>query len=295
MPQKERTYRKLRAALRHQPNQVSDHLLAYTSFLSVIATNNKRPIFFQLWYNIATEKVTATTTMVRRSLVAASILIMLITILHEKAPQCIIATHSMQNITVPDGSIIYLNKNSEIYYKPGEWQEKRTVKLQGEAFFEVEKGPVFKVITALADVNILGTSFNVQVSDTIFSLHCYTGKVSVYSNTNHLHQLVFPGEAATLMENDWHLATFSLQNHPAWLSNPMQFSHQSLNNVFAIIEKRLGVSIEHPDYSGRYYTGILSSNNLDSIMQIICHPMNLTYKFINKRKIEIKSQNSSIN
>jgi len=295
MPQKERLYRKLRDKLRHQPHKVSEHLLAYTSFLSVMATKNKRLIFIQLWFNIAKEKASDLTAIIRRSLVAASILIMSITIIHENAPQCYETSHSIQKIMLPDGSVIYLNKNSKIYYQPSEWRIKRTIKLQGEAFFEVAKEPDFEVETALANIKVLGTSFNVHISDTTYSLHCYTGKVSVHSNTTHFQKNVFPGEAAILSNHGWHLTTFELQNHPAWLSFTLEFSHESLNDVFTTIEKRFGISIRHPDYSDRYFTGILSSNNLDSVMQVICNPMNIKYKLLNKREIEVVSHNSSIN
>jgi len=295
MPQKERLYRKLRDRLLHQPNKVSEHLLAYTSFLSVKDTKNKRLIFVQLWFNIVEKKASEITAIIRRSLIAASILIMSISIIHENAPQCYETSHSIQKIILPDGSVIYLNKNSKAYYQPGEWGIKRTVKLQGEAFFEVEKGPDFEVETALANIKVLGTSFHVHVSDTTYSLHCYTGKVCVHNNTNHFHQLVFPGEAAIFCNNGWHLTTFKLQNHPAWLSSTLEFSHESLNNVFTTIEKRFGISIMHPDYSDRYFTGTISSNSLDSIMRVICNPMNIKYKLLNKREIEVESHNSSIN
>ncbi|MBI9060876.1 MAG: FecR family protein [Marinilabiliaceae bacterium] len=215
--------------------------------------------------------------MIRRTLAQASLLILIITVLHEQGPQCYIANDSIHKVSLPDGSVIYLNKNSHLFYKPAEWHKRRNVRLEGEAFFIVEKGPVFQVKTALADVKVLGTSFNVYVSDTTYSLHCYTGKVSVHSNTNHFHQLIFPGEAAILMNNEWNHTPVSIQNHPEWLKLPLKFSQESLNNVFTTIEKRFKVSIKLPDYSDKYFTGTISSNNLDSVMQVVCSPMNLTY------------------
>ena len=40
---------------------------------------------------------------------------------------------------LPDGSIVYLNAASSINYLPYWWNFNRTIELEGEAFFEVEK------------------------------------------------------------------------------------------------------------------------------------------------------------
>ncbi len=66
-----------------------------------------------------------------------------------------------QQVELPDGSIVYLNKESSVSYD-GSF-ETRTIELTGEAFFSVESGEVpFKVITENGEVEVLGTEFNIR-------------------------------------------------------------------------------------------------------------------------------------
>lgn len=71
----------------------------------------------------------------------------------------------VQKHTLPDGSKVILNANSTLTYNP-HWptNSPRTVKLEGEAFFEVKhksQSEQFSVQTAKGNINVLGTSFNV--------------------------------------------------------------------------------------------------------------------------------------
>ena len=73
----------------------------------------------------------------------------------------------IKHITLPDGSKVTLNANSELKLSL-DWSDKgdRQVWLDGEAYFEVEKKPAthqkFVVHTKDIDVEVLGTKFNVN-------------------------------------------------------------------------------------------------------------------------------------
>ncbi|MEO1626406.1 MAG: FecR domain-containing protein, partial [Bacteroidota bacterium] len=65
-------------------------------------------------------------------------------------------------LQLPDGSSIWLNENSHISYE--EAFAERTVKLEGEAFFDVERmeDSPFEIISGNARTLVLGTSFNLR-------------------------------------------------------------------------------------------------------------------------------------
>ena len=81
-------------------------------------------------------------------------------------------------VYLPDNSLVYLNDNTNLVYDEGFSLGKRTVYLEGEAFFKVSHNPEkpFIVYTRTAKTEVLGTSFNVKA---------HTGKdyteVTVYS------------------------------------------------------------------------------------------------------------------
>ena len=59
-------------------------------------------------------------------------------------------TANTESIELPDHSNISLNANSSLSYTSSEWETERKLQLEGEAFFEVEKGEKFIVNTDFA-------------------------------------------------------------------------------------------------------------------------------------------------
>lgn len=70
---------------------------------------------------------------------------------------------NFEAVVLPDGSQVYLNRHSKISYK--EDFTPRTINLKGEAFFTVVPSQsAFIVTTPHADVEVLGTEFNVKTT-----------------------------------------------------------------------------------------------------------------------------------
>lgn len=67
-------------------------------------------------------------------------------------------------ITLPDGSKVWLNSDSKLQYDQNFNDSIREVTLDGEAFFDVVKNPdrPFIVHTSSIDIKVLGTAFNVK-------------------------------------------------------------------------------------------------------------------------------------
>ena len=68
------------------------------------------------------------------------------------------------NLTLPDGSSIWLNAQTTIQYPVSFNKHERKIKLDGEAYFEVakDKKRPFIVNTKDCSVEVLGTKFNVD-------------------------------------------------------------------------------------------------------------------------------------
>lgn len=85
-------------------------------------------------------------------------------------------------IYLPDSSEVLLNKNSRLTYYSDYNSKKRSVYLEGEAFFEVKKSPdkKFEVIGLRSVTTVLGTSFSVRSvkNEPKEIVQVVTGKVS---------------------------------------------------------------------------------------------------------------------
>ncbi|MEL7343056.1 MAG: FecR domain-containing protein, partial [Bacteroidota bacterium] len=102
-------------------------------------------------------------------------------------------------VSLPDGSTVQLNANSSLSFDPADWEDERSVQLDGEAFFSVAEGKTFTVQTDQGSVSVLGTSFNVHDRPESWSVQCYTGKVEVKSQTQTV--ILTAGERAEFSRN----------------------------------------------------------------------------------------------
>ena len=88
-------------------------------------------------------------------------------------------------IELADGSVVYLNQQASFSYPQTFEPDKREVRLEGEAFFEVAKDAQrpFIINTTHADIRVLGTSFNINTDADQTEVSVTTGKVSVQAST----------------------------------------------------------------------------------------------------------------
>lgn len=89
-------------------------------------------------------------------------------------------SHSM----LPDGSTVWLNAGSKLFYDDNFSGATREVRLEGEAFFDVVKQPQrpFIVHTSGIDIKVLGTAFNVKSypDDKTVETTLYHGSVKIF-------------------------------------------------------------------------------------------------------------------
>ena len=86
-----------------------------------------------------------------------------------------------ETVTLPDESVITLNNHSKLSYTRAFNKKERTVKLEGEGFFDVAKNPEKPFLIHVEDVSImvLGTSFNVRSAGDLTEVSVETGIVKV--------------------------------------------------------------------------------------------------------------------
>lgn len=109
---------------------------------------------------------------------------------------------------LPDGTTVWLNAGSKLYYGGDFKGATREVKLEGEAFFDVVKDPQhpFIVHTSGIDIRVLGTAFNVKSypEDKTVETTLYRGLVKVFRHGDSLHTVVElkPNEKVSLIKEE---------------------------------------------------------------------------------------------
>jgi len=108
------------------------------------------------------------------------------TLTNELANHYSTAIGEVSNVGLPDGSAITLNTDTRIKVKFN--QERRELWLdQGEAFFEIAKDRArpFLIHTAKKTVRVVGTKFNIKLSQTGFEIAVAEGIVAVEEKNEH--------------------------------------------------------------------------------------------------------------
>ncbi|MCP4312721.1 MAG: DUF4974 domain-containing protein [Bacteroidetes bacterium] len=193
-------------------------------------------------------------------------------------------THSL---LLPDGSAVELNSNTILSFHPHWWRISRGVKLEGEAWFLVEKGSSFRVESALAVTEVLGTSFNVLARNEKYQVSCHTGRVRVSASQSKERAILDPGKQVVL-GSDGTLEVsdmISVSTAPGWLNRNIMFSATPLQMVFEEIEKQYGIEIDGSRLPDLLYSGSFSTDiPLENILTLLCRPFNLRYEKITGKK-----------
>jgi len=188
------------------------------------------------------------------------------------------------SFALPDASAITLNAESEIQYNPRNWKENRTLKLKGEAFFEVTQGSSFVVETELGRVEVTGTSFNVSYRSSAFEVSCFSGSVNVKDNEDNTVALK-AGEYTQLRNNKLSLPTQADEKKVLWKSGDFYFENAQLKSVVEELERQFNIEIEMKASSNGSYTGYFNTKNLDEALKLVFTPMGLSYKIEGKKII----------
>lgn len=170
---------------------------------------------------------------------------------------------------LPDNSEVVLNAGSKAEFKPNTWDNKRSVELEGEAYFKVAKGKKFDVVTTVGTVTVIGTQFNVRNRDNRFEVNCFEGKVKVTYQSEIVYLL--PGQGIAF-ENGARIAIpdDNDMHQPGWLTFEGRFVSEKPENVIREMERQYNMTIKlEATPQGRPFTGTIPMNNLDSALEII--------------------------
>ncbi|MFS4418048.1 FecR family protein [Maribacter sp. 2307ULW6-5] len=178
------------------------------------------------------------------------------------------------NLTLPDNSKVALNEASTLTYDPDSWATKRELSLEGEAFFEVEKGQRFEVRTSYGTVSVLGTEFNVTARDGIFQVVCYEGLVAVSLNGNTTE---LPAGSALVLKNGKIEEQDVALRKPQWLNGMSVFENAALTTVLAELEKQYNISVSTNNVDHLRFTGAFEHNNLENALTAITQTLGLQY------------------
>lgn len=176
--------------------------------------------------------------------------------------ELVIPRGAENTVLLADGTMVHLNAGSKLTYPVRFAGGRRIVALEGEAYFEVTKDAEhpFVVRTPFGEINVLGTSFNVNAyADAKI---CYTtlvsGKVSYTASSKETVTLL-PGEQAVATGGRIEKRTVDVEEYIGWMKGVYTFNNRSLEEIMKTFERWYDVRVyyETPALRELTYSGNL--------------------------------------
>lgn len=184
--------------------------------------------------------------------------------------------NSLSEVVLNDGTKVTLYSNSKIIY-PKEFNSNvRSVKLEGEAFFDVTKNPdkPFVIEVQNTEVKVLGTSFNINANlpDNKVEVFVETGMVQVTrKNGKEESAIILPGDIATVTRNSLKQNKNNDENIISWKTKQILFKEESLENVIIVLNKvyKANITCNDSELLNLRLNSTFRNQELKSVLSVI--------------------------
>ncbi len=207
---------------------------------------------------------------------------------------------SVNQVILPDSSVVYLNSGSQIKYDVKTSNDLREVFLNGEAWFHVKKNKhkPFIVHTSCYNVKVLGTKFNVNSysDEEAVTTTLEEGSVQVLEaekNNTKGKIILKPGEQLTYDKKNKIITRKKVNTklYTSWRKNELVFSEMKLGELVKLLERKYGVEIEVKDSTllESHFSGTIKNESISELLGIIQYTHPITYQ-INGNKVIINKK-----
>jgi len=154
-------------------------------------------------------------------------------------------------LTLSDGTNVWLNAETTIRYPVAFASNKREVFIRGEAYFEVthnERQP-FIVNTGKARIRVLGTSFNVRAynDEAIERTTLVEGKVAVSAEMEAKEFTLLPNEQFSTTGAQSEVRKVNVGQYIAWKDGRIYYENNSLGEILSDLSRWYNISVRYSD------------------------------------------------
>ena len=188
------------------------------------------------------------------------------------------------NVTLADGTDIWLNSGSELTYSTSFSKSDRNVTLDGEGYFQVaeDKENPFRVHTSKATVEVLGTVFNLKAYDDSpeFTASLLEGSVKLTSGS--ASAKLRPDESASLRNGAFEISQITDEDEFLWREGILCFGETPFLELMKRFENFYGVTIrvDNPDMADYSAMGkFRQSDGVEHALRVLATDAGFQYVF----------------
>ncbi len=183
-------------------------------------------------------------------------------------------------ITLSDGTKVWLNAESKLHYPVEFNQEHRTVELEGEGYFEVAKDSrrPFTVTSEGQEIEVLGTHFNVNAYRDWNSVKTtlIEGRVRVSSTSDGEKEgavILSPGQQASSVPGSSlvRVSSVNIEEITDWKEGLFLFNNESLKSIMSRLAHWYNIEVVFEGNAGnvRFVGTHLRSKGLNNLLENI--------------------------
>jgi len=185
-------------------------------------------------------------------------------------------TNTTMEVTLPDGSIVMLDKSAEISYQDNLLNQfDRNVELSGRAYFMIEKDPLhpFRVEASQVEIQVLGTKFTVSDRFDRVQVILDEGKVQVseigseesYLLSNFGQQLIINSNG--LVKQD----VVNKNLYFSWMEEKLHFENCSVGDAVHFLKDSYDIDVQFSDSESlnKQLYGSAPSDNPELVIKAI--------------------------
>lgn len=199
------------------------------------------------------------------------------------------------NLTLPDGTTVWLNAQSRLVYPTAFTGDERRVSIEGEAYFEVVPNAAMPFIVSAGDIDmkVLGTTFNVHnyPQEPYQRISLIEGSLQVYNPLTKDNGIILkPNEEVHIEKGTMQVATIPNSDYFLWTAGIYSFDNEEFGVILKKLELYYDIHIEVKDtdmLQWKYTVKFRQRDGIDEICRLMqkVHPFRMQKDEKNNRII----------
>ena len=196
------------------------------------------------------------------------------------------SSENISSYTLPDGSKVWLNKNSWLAYNQKFGKRTRQVALKGEGYFEVnrdERRPFIVKMQNDLDIKVLGTTFNACNYPSLNKAEVIlrSGSVQVSDNGRNEYVILKPNQKFTWNEGTAKISSVNAMNCCRWFEHRLVFDNVKLKDILENLSHKYQteISLNVGNLADKHMSMTIRDESVEDILDILTTLLPIRWRY----------------
>lgn len=196
------------------------------------------------------------------------------------------SSENISSYTLPDGSKVWLNKNSWLSYNQKFGKRTRQVNLKGEGYFEVnrdERRPFIVKMQNNLDIKVLGTTFNACNYPSLNKAEVIlrSGSVQVSDNGRNEYVILKPNQKFTWNEGTAEISSVNAMNCCRWFEHRLVFDNVKLKDILENLSHKYQteISLNVGNLADKHMSMTIRDESVEDILDILTTLLPIRWRY----------------